>query len=71
MTVSDTSVLIHFARINRFDLLHRLYADITVPDAVWRQTVVEGKGRARASELEAARTHGWMTVAPVDLNSDM
>ena len=32
--VSDTSALIHLARIDRFDLLRRLYSEIIVPEAV-------------------------------------
>lgn len=63
--VSDTSVLIHLARINRFDLLHRLYSKITVPEAVWRETVVEGEGRPGASEMQVARASGWVEVVSV------
>lgn len=64
--VSDTSVLIHLARIDRFDLLRRLYSEITVPEAVWRETVVEGEGRPGASELKSARASGWIEVVTVD-----
>jgi predicted nucleic acid-binding protein len=67
--VSDTSVLIHLARIDRFGLLQRLYAEITVPDAVWQETVIEGEGRPGAPELEAARTAGWVEVVSVRTDS--
>ena len=63
--VSDTSVLIHLARIDRFGLLRRLYSEITVPEAVWRETVVEGERRPGASELNSARTSGWVEVVSV------
>lgn len=66
IVVSDTSVLIHLARIDRFDLLRRLYTEITVPSAVWRETVVEGDGRSGAPELKAARASGWGEVMSVE-----
>lgn len=56
--VSDTSVLIHLARIDRFNLLRQLYSEIIVPEAVWRETVVEGEGRPGTSELKSARATG-------------
>lgn len=43
--VSDTSVLIHLAQIGRYGLLRQLYSQITIPEAVWRETVQEGNGR--------------------------
>jgi len=64
--VSDTSVLIHLARIDRFDFLRRLYSEITVPKAVWQETVAEGEGRPGASELESARASGWVEVVSVN-----
>lgn len=64
--VSDTSVLIHLARIGRFNLLQRLYSEIPVPEAVWRETVAEGEERPSASELKSARTSGWVEVVSVD-----
>jgi hypothetical protein len=69
--VSDTSVLIHLARIGRFDLLWRLYSEISVPEAVWQETVVEGEGRPGASELKSARASGWVDVVSVDPDSGM
>lgn len=60
--VSDTSVLIHLARIDRFGLLRQLYSEITVPEAVWRETAVEGEGRPGASELKSARTSSWVDL---------
>jgi predicted nucleic acid-binding protein len=63
--VSDTSVLIHLARIDRFDLLRHLFSEITVPETVWHETVSEGKGQPGAPELQSARASGWIEVASV------
>ncbi|NBB75641.1 MAG: DUF3368 domain-containing protein [Bacteroidetes bacterium] len=64
--MSDTSVLIHLARIHRFQLLRTLYSNIVVPHAVWRETVDEGEERPGAPEARAAREAGWLTVASVE-----
>jgi predicted nucleic acid-binding protein len=42
--------LILLAGIDRFDLLHDIYGEILVPDAVWRETVAAGTGRVGAIE---------------------
>lgn len=67
--VSDTSVLIHLARIDRFGLLQQLFSEIIIPDAVWRETVTEGEGRPGAPELEDAHASGWVEVVSVALNT--
>lgn len=70
IVVSDTSVLVHLARIDRFDLLERLYSEIIVPKAVWRETVVEAKGRPGGPEMQTARASGWVEVVQVDADTD-
>lgn len=64
--VSDTSVLIHIARIDRFSLLYRIYSGIIIPQAVWRETVEEGSERPGAPETRSARDAGWIEVAAVE-----
>lgn len=71
MVVSDTSVLIHLARIERFGLLRRLYSTISVPAAVWREVVEEGEGRPGAPETRAAYEDGWVNVIPLEEESSM
>lgn len=63
--VSDTSVLIHLARIDRFSFLHRIYSEIIIPQEVWRETVEEGSERPGAPETRSARDAGWIEVAAV------
>lgn len=40
--VSNASALINLARISKLQSLHELYGEIIVPEAVWREVVVEG-----------------------------
>jgi len=66
--ISDSSTLIHLAKINRLNLLHDLYELVTVPPAVWNEVVEQGAGRAGAAEVREARQNGWIQVfAPDDL----
>lgn len=55
LVISDSSTLIHLARIGRLDLLQRFFESITIPPAVWREVVEQGRGRAGAIEIEQAR----------------
>ena len=42
MIVSDSSPLISLVRIGELDLLHRLYNELLIPQAVWHEVVVKG-----------------------------
>lgn len=55
--VSNSSPLILLAAIEQLDLLHRLYDEVLVPPAVWREVAEAGQGRAGAAEI--ARL-GWI-----------
>jgi len=52
--VSNASPLINLSRIGRLALLPMLYQQITVPEAVWREVVVDGADQAGAAEIETA-----------------
>ena len=69
MVVSDTSILIHLARIERFGLLRRFYSTIAIPEAVWREVVEEGEGRPGAPETRAAYEDGWVEAMPLEQES--
>lgn len=67
LVVSDSSTIIHLARIDRLALLRELYDCITIPPAVWREVVEQGQGRAGAAEVVKAHQAGWIEiVAPAD-----
>lgn len=52
--VCDSSPLIHLARIGKLSLLRDLYGSLVVPEAVWREVVVDGAGQPGADEVGAA-----------------
>jgi predicted nucleic acid-binding protein len=60
--VSNASPLIGLARLGQLKLLLQLYGDLTIPEAVWQEVVLEGAGQPGAEEIETA---GWIQVQPV------
>ena len=52
VAISDSSTLIHLAKIERLDLLNAFYDKIIIPQAVWKEVVEEGRGRAGSAEVE-------------------
>lgn len=52
--VSNASPLINLARIGRLDLLRQLYGELSIPEAVWHEVVVQGTGQPGADEVKAA-----------------
>jgi predicted nucleic acid-binding protein len=64
--VCDSSTLIHVASIGRLFLLQDLFEELTIPAAVWREVVEEGKGRSGVTEVEAAVREGWIHVHSVE-----
>lgn len=55
IVVSNTSPLIGLASIRRFDLLHQIFGRITIPQAVYRESVTKGResGGAKREVTEA------------------
>ena len=43
--ISDSSTLIHTARIGRMDILESFYDVIRITPGVWKEVVEEGHGR--------------------------
>ena len=62
ITVSNSSPIINLARIGKLDLLRQIFGTVTVPDAVWREVVVDGAGQAGARDVEQA---SWIRRATV------
>lgn len=62
IVVSDTSVLINLARLDRLFLLRKLFADLLIPPAVWHEVVERGAGKPGANEVKEA---DWIQVREV------
>ncbi len=60
--VSDSSPLIHLSRIGRLGLLRDLFGEVLIPEAVYREVVVEGGDRPGAREVARAP---WIRVAGI------
>ncbi len=60
--VSDSSPLVYLTRLGEFELLHRLYESVLVPEAVWREVAVDGRGLPESDSLRAAIETGWIKV---------
>jgi len=69
--VSNASPLIHLARIGRLGLLRPLFSPVSIPGAVYREVVAEGRGRPGADEVARAVTDGWLVVVPVTASSGL
>lgn len=57
--VSDSSPLIHLAKIGRLNLLKSFFGEVIVPEAVHKECVVEGKSREDSKRIGKA---GWIKV---------
>lgn len=65
--VSNASPLINLSRIGRLDLLSQLYDELTVPEAVWREVVLEGTEQPGAKDIERASWIGVQSVTNREL----
>ena len=65
--VSNTSVLIGLSTIGQLCLLRAVFPEgVLIPDAVWREVVVEGEGRAGAHDVSTAT---WISVQRVRMEA--
>lgn len=70
MVVSNTSPLTNLAAIHQFELLHLLYDQIHIPDAVWEELNSQGKRWPGSAEVSAAvwiETHTVRNRSLVDV----
>jgi predicted nucleic acid-binding protein len=61
--VSNSSPIIHLAKIGKLELLKEYFQTITVPEAVYRECVPEGKVR---EEVEIIKNADWIKVMQVE-----
>ena len=62
--VSDSSPLLYLAALGDLRFLPALFGPITIPQAVWQELVVDGRGKRGAVEVETARGD-WLAVKVV------
>lgn len=63
IVVSDSSVLINLAGLQKLDLLNALYDQLIVPASVWEEVVRRGQGKPGASAIQNA---AWIEVRNVE-----
>jgi predicted nucleic acid-binding protein len=51
IVVSNTSPLINLAVVGRLELLHQLYGEVIIPQAVYEEIVISGSGQPGASSF--------------------
>jgi len=54
LVVADSSPLIALCRIGRINLLHELFGQLILPDAVWREVIESHPEKTGAAELISA-----------------
>ncbi len=60
-TVSNSTPLIHLAKIGKLELLRDFFGTVLIPQAVFDECVTEGRGYEDAMLLSQTR---WLTVKP-------
>lgn len=61
-TVSNSSILIHLGKIGLIDLLREQFGEIWIPEAVWKEVVLEGADKEDAKIISKAN---WIHVKKV------
>ncbi|BAD85107.1 hypothetical protein, conserved [Thermococcus kodakarensis KOD1] len=60
--VSDSTPLIHLAKIDRLELLREFFGEIIIPEAVYRECVLEGGNSEDALAIKNAK---WIKVEKI------
>jgi predicted nucleic acid-binding protein len=60
--VADSSCLIGLSKIGRLEILHDLFGAVLIPQKVYQEVVVSGKGRPGAEEVNNA---SWIETRAV------
>jgi predicted nucleic acid-binding protein len=65
IAISNSSPLMNLAAIGRLHLVQRKYGTVIVPEAVWREVVIDGKGKRGVEEIDSPSAKEWIKVQPV------
>lgn len=63
IVVSDTTPLISFLKINKLDVLEKLFAEVLIPQAVFNELIVDERFRL---EAELIKSKKFITVKPIN-----
>ncbi len=63
--IADSSCLIGLCKINRLFILEKIFDNILIPEAVYHEVVVKGKGRPGAEEVKSS---DWIERRKVNNN---
>ena len=58
LIVSDSGPLISMARARKLNISQKVCGQIIIPESVYREIVIQGKGKPGAQEIEKA---SWIT----------
>jgi predicted nucleic acid-binding protein len=65
--ISDSSTIIHLAKIDRLNLLREFHKKIFIAPAVYNEVVQEGREWPGSFEVSQGRQEGWIeVVAPAN-----
>lgn len=59
--IVDSSILIHLSKIGKLSLLKDFFETVIITEDIYRETVVEAKGKVGVSAIEQA-TQNWIVV---------
>ena len=62
--VSNSSPLIYLGTLGDFELLRLLFGTITIPEAVYREVAIDGRGQPGGSDVLKASGH-WMLTESI------
>jgi len=60
--VSNSSPIIHLAKIDQLNLLADFFDELIIPPAVYAECITDGKGRPEVARIKQA---SWLRVVPV------
>ena len=62
IVVSDTTPLISLLKINRIDLLEKLFGEVLIPEAVFNELTIDERFQLEANQI---RQKKYITVKPI------
>ena len=65
IAVTNAGPLIYLSLLGQLPLLRDLFAEILLPDAVYEEVVLHGRGLPGANETKAAVEEGWLRQVAV------